>query len=132
MLKSKIITDAISILNKELGEGKELYVEIMIIGFLDTFSGDHLSGEFACIRAEDYFEGFYYNVSNNNYYYYGEAYFENPGSFSNNFGFLIEDENLHLLPEKLKTVLSQVGISKVARKLDTDFKISVGKPKPND
>jgi hypothetical protein len=117
MIKTKIIQDAISILKDEVSEGKQLYVEIVAIGFLDKFSKQSISCEFACVKAEEFDEGFHYNVSDKKYYYYGEALQQNPGSFSNRVGFVIEGDDLKILPDKLKTALSQVAVSKLSQKL---------------
>ncbi len=121
MQKSNIVTDAITLLEEELDGSKELYVEITSIGFVDTFSDAKVTGEFASIRTEEYNEGFYYNLSDGEYYYYGEALFENPGSLGNKYGFVIKDDDLKLLPEKLKDVLLKVARSKVSQKIDSSY-----------
>jgi hypothetical protein len=111
MQKVNIIESAIEILRNDLMENGELLVSITQLGFLDTRSSEYIGAEFSGINASVYDEGFYYHVLEGKYYYYGEAITENPGSFSNKFGFEIEKDDLQLIPEALRSILKQVALS---------------------
>lgn len=103
-----IIKSAANILKNESQEGP-LTILPTTLCFIDSISGIQVTGEFAGLWADEYDEGFYYNIADGSYYYHGEAFNDNPGSFSNKCSFLIEGDDLNLLPEFLKVALKRVG-----------------------
>lgn len=112
MEKASVIKNALKILQEDLAANNEISISIHVLGFMNTFTQENISGEFSGIVANEFNEGIYFNTMSKVFYYYGEAYYDNPGSFSNIFGFSIEGDDLDLLPDRLKEILKRVGTTK--------------------